>query len=325
VAKKKLFNISILALFLVAGACFCLFYLWAISPVASNGQEKVFVVNRGESTKTVAVRLEKEGLVKSSYLFIAETYRLGLMGKIQAGSFRLNQAMSTGQIVKNLTSGKLDQWVTIVEGLRREEIASLVEKELGIKGSDFLLASMRKEGSLFPDSYLVPIGSSAKKVVEMMLANFDKKTNKFQKDGGLGGFSFDQLIVLASLVEREAKTDSDRQLVAGIIKKRLNNDWALQIDASSQYAKASSICEGKTDCRWWPSIGSVDLKINSPYNTYLNKGLPPQPICNPSLSSFEAVANSIESEYWFYLSDLSGKIHFSRTYEEHQSNIVKYL
>ena len=324
-AKKKSFKTSLFILFLVVGVSFCLFYLWVTSPVTSNGQEKVFVVNRGEPTRTIAVRLKKEGLVKSSYLFIVETYRLGLMGKIQAGSFRLSQTMSTDQIVKSLTSGKLDQWLTVVEGLRREEIASVVEKELGIKGSDFLLASLGKEGSLFPDSYLVPVGSSAKKVVEMMLTNFDKKVAKIQKGNGLDDFSFDQLIVVASLVEREAKTDNDRQLVAGIIKKRLNNDWALQIDASSQYVKANSVCEGRIDCQWWPFVGSVDLKIDSPYNTYLNKGLPPQPICNPSLSSLEAVANSINSEYWFYLSDLSGKIHFSTTYEEHQSNIDKYL
>lgn len=324
-AKKRSSKIGLVGLFgVVAIGCF-FSYLWSVSPVNNNGEEKIFVVNRGEPTKTVAARLKNEKLIRNSYLFIAETYRLGLRGKIQAGSFRLSQKMSAGRIASSLTSGKLDQWLTVVEGLRREEIAGLIERELGIGGDDFLSASLGKEGSLFPDSYLVPVGSSAKKVVEMMLANFDKKTREFQSEDSLSNFSFDQLLVIASLVEREAKTDNDRKLVAGIIKKRLTSDWALQIDASSQYIKANNVCGGNIDCQWWPIVGSVDLKIDSPYNTYLNKGLPPRPICNPSLSSIEASVNSISSEYWFYLSDLSGKIQFSRTYEEHQSNIGKYL
>jgi UPF0755 protein len=300
------------------------FYFWMTSPVNSQGGEEVFVVGRGESTKDIATRLKEKELVRSSYFFIGEVYRLGLTGKIQAGSFRLNRSMSTGQIAKNLTSGKLDQWITIVEGLRREQIAFQVEKELSINSGDFLTASFGKEGWLFPDSYLVPMGTSAEKLVEMMLANFDKKTASL-KVLPKSQYSFDQLVIIASLVEREAKTNSDRRLVAGIIKKRLINNWPLQIDASSQYAKATVSCQGVVDCRWWPSLGSVDLEVNSPYNTYLNKGLPPGPICNPSFSSLEAVFNSVDSDYWFYLSDSSGKIHFSETYEEHKDKISKYL
>jgi len=300
------------------------FYIWGTSPISSSSKEEIFVVGQGESTKAIAIRLKEKGLIKNSYFFIGEVYRLSLVGKIQAGSFRLSQSMSAGQIAKSLTSGKLDQWLTVVEGLRREQVAFQVEEELSIDSDDFLAASLGKEGRLFPDSYLVPLGASAERLVEMMLANFDKKTANLEVLPQ-SQYSFDQLVVIASLVEREAKTTNDRRLVAGIIKKRLDNDWPLQIDASSQYAKATTSCRSVADCRWWPAVGSVDLKTTSPYNTYLNKGLPPGPICNPSFSSLEAAFNHLDSDYWFYVSDSSGKIHFSKTYEEHQGNISKYL
>jgi UPF0755 protein len=320
-AKKKLLLVFVVMFGLILLPAF---YVWETSPISSSSKEEVFVVGQGESTKAIAIRLKEKGLIKNSYFFIGEVYRLSLAGKIQAGSFRLSQSMSAGQIAKNLTSGKLDQWLTIVEGLRSEQVAFQVEEELSIDSGDFLAASLGKEGRLFPDSYLVPIGASAEKLVEMMLANFDKKTAGL-KVLPQSQYSFDQLVVIASLVEREAKTTNDRRLVAGIIKKRLANDWPLQIDASSQYAKATANCRSVADCRWWPAVGSVDLETNSPYNTYLNKGLPPGPICNPSFSSLEAAFNHLDSDYWFYVSDSSGKIHFSKTYEEHQDNISKYL
>lgn len=319
--EKVVFRLAILVVFFLS---LIVSYFWLVSPVANNVDKQVFVVYQGESTKQIAERLEKKGLVRSRYLFIAEVYRMGLTGKIQAGSFRLSKEMSVSQIAKILTEGRLDQWLTIIEGLRREQVALLVEEKLSIGKDDFLLASRGKEGRLFPDTYLVPIGVSAEKLVSIMTNNFDvqiAKIENFQDNQ----YSQDQLVTIASLVEREAKKDGDRQLVAGIIKKRLENGWPLQIDASSQYAKATLVCQERDNCDWWPSIGSADLKVSSPYNTYLNIGLPPGPICNPSLSSLRAAANPIDSEYWFYVSDLSGKIHFSETYQEHKDNVSKYL
>ena len=136
-----------------------------------------------------------------------------------------------------------------------------------------------------------------------------------------------QVLILASLVEREAHHEKDRPIVAGILSKRLRNNWPLQVDASVQYALASKNCPlSKANCQWWPqSLSEKDLKTQSSYNTYLYRGLPPAPICNPSLSSIKAVIFSQESPYWFYLSDKQGEIHYAVSDRQQAENIRKYL
>jgi len=235
--------------------------------------------------------------------------------------------MSTEEIARALTSGRLDAWLKAVEGLRSEEIASLVEKQFSIQRDQFLETVKGKEGHLFPDSYLIPLGSSADKVAEIMTKNFDKKTELLWEEAKTKGLSKDEVIILASLVERETSKEEDRPLVAGILIKRLKNNWPLQIDATVQYAKATLNCSNNSEnCEWWPKVYSGDIKaIKSDFNTYEHVGLPPSPICNPSLSSIRAVINYKDTPYWFYLSDSNGEIHFSETAAEHQKNIQRYL
>ena len=124
---------------------------------------------------------------------------------------------------------------------------------------------------------------------------------------------------MASIIEREVSIDKDRAKIAGIYVKRLQNDWPLQADATVQYAKGTSK-------DWWPTVSSYDLKNNtSSYNTYLNKGLPPKPICNPGIKSIEAVVKYEESSYWFYITGKDGVTHYAETLEEHNQNISKFL
>lgn len=138
--------------------------------------------------------------------------------------------------------------------------------------------------------------------------------------------SLNEIITLASIVERETKTDEERPLVAGILIKRLKDGWPLQVDASVQYAVATKNCKVfGAECKWWPILSKEDMSINSPFNSYKFKGLPPHPIANPGLSSIKAVIYPKESDYWFYLHDKSGKIYFAKTTEEHKENIRKYL
>jgi UPF0755 protein len=190
-----------------------------------------------------------------------------------------------------------------------------------------LSASQGLEGYLFPDSYLVPVNSSASAIVKLMKNNFDKKTAGLLEQAKERGLTPSQVLIIASLVEREARLDSDRPLVAGVLINRLKDGWPLQVDATVQYVKANKLCRLKvSNCQeWWPAINKKDLLLSSPYNTYLRKGLPPAPISNPSLSSIKAVVNYQESDYWFYLSDKSGRVHLSRTLQEHQEKIRKYL
>jgi len=133
-------------------------------------------------------------------------------------------------------------------------------------------------------------------------------------------------VPIASLVERETRSEAERPVVAGILLKRLKAGWPLQVDAAVQYAVAGVNCSRfDPACQWWPSLTKEDLMINSPFNTYKFKGLPPAPIANPGLSSLEAAFSPEESDYWFYLHDGQGQIHYAKTLAEHQENIQKYL
>jgi len=307
----------------------CLFFLAAFlgwffwQPVNGKGKTQVFVIRRGEETCQIASRLEESKLIRNRYLFLLVLRRYGLVGKIQAGSFRLSQKMNVKEIAFALTRGRLDKWVTVIEGLRREEIACQVEKELGIPKEEFLRASEGREGYLFPDSYLVPLNASAIQLVKIMIGNFQERTEDLWEKAEQKGLSEKEVVIIASLVEREARTENDRRLVAGVLIKRWKNKWPLQVDATVQYAKALLSSNGQKE--WWPAVSGTDLRLVSLFNTYQHSNLPPAPICNPSLGSMEAVVNYQTTPYWFYLSDTSGRIHFAETLEEHQENVDNFL
>lgn len=301
-------------------------YYWSCLRPVGNGEEKIFVINRGESTVSIAQRLKKEGLIKNKWAFLLYLQLSGQANKIQAGSFRLSPNNSLPQIVEQLKKGRLDVWLTVLEGWRREEIAEKVAEKLTIDQKEFLAATRGKEGYLFPDSYLIPVNANAEEVVAILEKNFQKKWQSLQNEAAKLELTQDQIITLASIIEREVKFDQDRPIVAGILIKRLQAGWPLQVDATIQYAKANINCrQSVNNCDWWPQVVKTDLEIDSPYNTYLYRGLPPTPICNPSLASLKAVINYQPTDYWFYLSDLSGKIHFAKTLEEHQLNIKRYI
>lgn len=303
------------------------FFWWFVAPFPAchdNCLIKTFSVEKGESLGSIAQRLEKEKLIKNAWAFRLIVLTEGLAYKIQAGDFRLSTAMSPLEMAQRMTRGSNDRWVTLTEGLRREEIVEKLDS--GLEGGDkefkkeeFLELTKNLEGKLFPDTYLLPQDVDARRVVGILTGNFDEKTASLKVDQGA--------LILASLVEREAKHPTDRPIVAGILLKRLANDWPLQVDATVQYAVASMSCRTqKVECKWWPgSLTQSDLKIKSPYNTYLTRGLPPAPIANPGLAAIEAVIHSQETVYWYYLSDQKGNMHYAKTSEEHLQNIALYL
>jgi UPF0755 protein len=201
----------------------------------------------------------------------------------------------------------------------------------GFDEQEFLSLAKEKEGFLFPDTYLIPQIASPSSVMAIFDRNFENKfTRDLEADAIKGGLTKDQVLIFASIVEREAGLDSDRPLIAGILIKRWRNQWPLQADATLQYALANRLMEvievgDFNDFDWWPPVGPKDKKIDSPYNTYENLGLPPAPICSPGLASIKAVIYPEASKYWFYLSDPSGQTHYAETNAEHNENIRKHL
>lgn len=304
------------------------FFWWSKETLPVDPSQKetqIFVIPQGWGISQIGERLQQEGLIKNQLVFKIMVVKEGLAKELQAGDFRLSPSMNLIEITQTLTHGTIDTWVRIPEGLRREEIGKIItdsftqqEAEFDLK--DFLNKTKNKEGFLFPDTYLIPKDATPENIIKIMEDNFEKKFTTLTLNTNL---SKNQIVILASLIEREAKYDKDRAIVAGILLKRLKKGWPLQVDASVQYAKATEIRNSE---KWWLPITSQDIKeTDSPFNTYKNQGLPPTPICSPGLSSLKAVANPQDSDYWFYLSDNAGNIHFAKTLEEQEENINRYL
>lgn len=301
-------------------------YIWWIDGSGAISQTDTtvhnFAIKKGETVNTISSRLAAEGLIRSRTIFFLTVKRLGIDNKIQAGNFRLKRTMTAEQIAQALTQGTVDVWITTLEGWRVEEIAQLLSKELEIPEREFI--AIAEEGYMFPDTYLLPKEATAAAVVQMFKNNFYKRvTPEMIQDAQSRGLSLQEVITLASMVEREGRTDADRPVIAGILIKRMNTPgWTLDIDATLQYALGYQSQE-KT---WWKKVlTNADKKIDSPYNTYMNGGLPPGPISNPGLASIRAVIYPQESDYWFYLHDPTGAVHYGKTLSEHESNIAAYL
>ena len=314
--KKLLLLPLLIALMLAAAAIW--FYI-NVQPVSDNKSFSYFVIPKGASASQIGTKLQSTGLIKSASAFKIDIQFTGQSGKLQSGQFRLSPSFSMFQNINTLFNGPVEVWVTIPEGLRCEEVAARFATALSRDASfvdEFLQVSKGKEGYLFPDTYLFPLDVSAQAVVMKMTDTFTAKAVGLAPKGP--NLTFAETVTLASIIERETKTDAERPIVAGILINRLNVGMPLQVDASVQYAVGTSK-------DWWPILNLADLKINSPYNTYKFAGLPPTPIANPGISSLKAAFNPTATGYWYYIHDSTGVIHYAKTLSEHSANVAKFL
>jgi UPF0755 protein len=324
-------------LILIAVVILGALFSYLISPIDKNNTaKKSFVIPRGASAREISEKLNEQGFIRNSLVFRAIVKFSGKAGSIPSGDYLLSPSMGASEILDAFKAGPKDLWVSIPEGLRKEEIglkiaSTLEEKNFSLDEFMSLSTSPENlEGYLFPDTYLIPKEASPQTVISILKGNFDKKVKALieERNNSLTAY---QTIILASLLEREAKLSDDRQIIAGILIKRIRSGWTLDIDATLQYAKASSRCLDSKflikdiDCKWWDIPSREDKQVNSAFNTYKVSGFPPTPISNPGLASIKAASNPVDSAYWFYISDEKGKIHFATTLEEQQANINKYL
>ena len=303
------------------------------APSSSNETKTVLIV-KGTTADEIAQILYEEGVIKNPLAFKIYVQFTGNSQDIQAGEYELSLNKNVKLVTAQLLKGPVGVWITIPEGFRKEQIAQKFASTFGLQGEaydafieEFMISSEGKEGFLFPDTYLFPKTTSAEKVVNMMSNTYEKKiTDEIQEEVSVSAYSLSQLITMASIIERETKTDTERPVVAGILWKRLEADWPLQVDASVQYGVASVNCNPvNTKCDWWPILTKSDIDADSAYNTYKNSGLPPSPIASPGISSIKAAVFPEDSDHWFYIHDSDGTIHYAETIEEHNTNIARYL
>ena len=314
---KKLF--VVLGLFLIIAAAIGLW--WNNGLLPANKADKtpvIFVVNKGEGVREIANHLKAQKLINDSIVFFLLTRFQGLDKQIQAGDFRINPSMSAQEIASALTHGTLDIWVTIPEGKRALEIAEILKEKIPSYKPSWDQELVANEGYLFPDTYLIPKDADINFIVTLLTNNFKNKYSTLPASKTL---SKEQVVIIASLVEREGKNDTDRPLIASVILNRFNIGMKLDIDATVQYALGFQA----TEQRWWKkNLTTDDLKLVSPYNTYKVAGLPPTPISNPGLASLEAVVSPANTDYLFYMTDAKGITHFAKDIKEHNANIQKY-
>ncbi len=304
---QRLFFLVLAALIL--GMAISLFYS-VNRPLSANDQVLNFEIIEGQGPATIAKRLKEVGLISTDRPFLIYVVISGLRNKFYPGLYQLHSSQSIRQIIAVLTEGKEDRTaITFLEGWRINDIATEVAKKTKVTKQEFLSAApiAQYEGYLFPDTYYFSDDTTANDIVSTMKANFDRRTADLHPTK--------EQLTIASIVEREAKTDEDRAMVAGVYYNRLKNGIGLEADPTVQYAKGD-----------WDPITLVDYRsIISPYNTYLNRGLPPTPISNPGLAAIKAAVNPAKHDYIYFFHDGTGKTYFSKTLEEHNLNKQKYL
>ncbi|MDD6255457.1 MAG: endolytic transglycosylase MltG [Eubacteriales bacterium] len=289
-------------------------------------------VEPGDGTIAVADKLKDAGIISSGLLFRARTRFSGADGEWKPGSFELDKDAGAGGAIKELTDAHAGEVrVTIPEGKQVRQTAAILESA-GVCGADeFLNACVNHkfdydflqgidtsgrisglEGYLYPDTYYFEPDSDPDTVIKKMLDRFQEKvyTDQIRKEAKDMNFSIDDLVKLASMVESEATTESDRKLVAGVFLNRLNGTgWKLQSCVTVEYAKGIKKA----------IISYEDTQYDSPYNTYKYAGLPYGPICCPGQVSINAVLHPKASNYYYFQSDSSGKLHFAETFAQHAS------
>ena len=315
------------------------------TPVSDDSRPVVFTVSPGMSAIEIGDELHAQGLIRSPLTFRTIVEARGVGAKIESGDYQVSPSMTTGEIVAVLSRGASLSGirVTIPEGWRAEQAAQKIES-LSIARSDEVLDLVRGgagaglplaeplpngatlEGYLFPETYEVAKDANARVLVEMMARQFDKAvTPKLRQQLTGRGLTLHQAVTLASIVEREAAIPAEQPIIASVYLNRLKMNMPLQADPTVQFAVASAnLAEAFGFGYWKHELTRADLQLPSPYNTYVQRGLPPGPICSPGLSALEAVANPAETEYLFFVAKGDGSHVFAKTDVEHAANVERY-
>ncbi len=294
-------------------------YGFFLSPPAEFPASQVIRIKKGTPLSEITQQLREKDVVRSpSIFYFVVRFCCGDTG-VMAGTYYLERKISLLPLISRLVQGKYDvapYKVTIPEGANNLEIAKILKKEIpNFNDQKFLQAAAKLEGRLFPDTYFLVHGVSEEDVIEKMVSNFDDKVHDLQTAIADSGRKLDEVIVMASLIEEEARKEDDQRMISGILWKRIEQGMPLQVDAVFAYIIGKSTYE----------LTKQDLKTDSPYNTYKYKGLPPGAITNPGLRAIRAAVYPKDNPFLYYLSDRQGKMHYALSYKDHLQNAKLHL
>ena len=328
-ALRYILILAIVGVLIIGGGLGALYLV--PNTFAQDDGTQVLVIEKGQTGTEIADMLYERGLIRSTQGFKLWLYLSGTNDKLQTGHYQIPNKVTVRELISLLQEGHVESIrVTIPEGYTVGDIAIVLEKNQIMKAKDFLAeaktyvpypymkgtkpATYPVEGFLFPSTYEIPVGATPRDVIQMMADEMNRYlTPAVKKQIQAQHMSIHDFVTLASIVERESLFDADRPTIAGVFKKRLAHGIPLQSDATISYVLGYA----KEDV----TIG--DTQLQSPYNTYVSKGLPPGPIANPGKKSLDAVLYSENTDYLYFVADKEGHNHFSKTYEEHLAAVNK--
>ncbi len=310
---------KLLLLILLMGSAATVFlYDYAINQPLKISEDTLFLVNKGDSLNKIAQSLQDKKLVNDKYIFILFSKINRIYPQIKAGEYLFNGEFSVKQTAEKLSSGKVYlRKVTFPEGLTSTEIAKILHKENFLSKDEFAAPD---EGSILPETYAYMRGDSPEKIIKQAQKAMQNVLEQAwqERDQNLPLQSKEELLILASIVEKETGIGMERAQVASVFVNRLRLGMLLQTDPTVIYA----LTNGKEDLN--RPLTRKDLSIDSPYNTYKYAGLPPTPICNPGKDAIYAAAHPSETPYLYFVASGNGGHNFAATLSEHNENVRKW-
>jgi UPF0755 protein len=321
---------SVLIIILIIAAAFLGYgyYSSNLEAAAPSGSEQEITISKGSSVKTIAVQLKQKGIIKNANVFTIYCKLSEKASKIKAGKYMLSSSMPVEEIVNKLAAGKAETdsaRFTIPEGFELRQIADRLEAD-GLIDKDAFYTELNRsdskysfikdipnrenklEGYLFPDTYEVFKNATEQDIINKMLSKFDQVfTSEYRQRAKELNMTMDQVITLASIIEREAKLDKERKVISAVFHNRLKKNMKLESCATVQYL----LKEQKSVLTY------KDLEVDSPYNTYMYAGLPEGPIASPGAESIEAALYPDNVDFLFFFATKDGSHIFSKTYQEH--------
>ncbi len=332
-ATRRVLRIFLLLILLgVAVAAYISYRLEHPARAPVRAPEVTILFSPGTPTSAIFQRLEREGVVENARLakIYYRVYRSAT--PLQAGEYRFDRPMPIDEIINRMGRGDVVKHTVVVpEGLTAEETFELFWKQ-GIGGPEAFEKALRftdllpgitrglsdLEGFLFPNTYVVTRATPARQIVERMVVEFRKNFTPEMREKALEiGLTPRQAVTLASIVEKESGLAQEGPIIAGVYLNRLRRGMRLQADPTVVYAL-------KRDGKWTGTLYRSDYGYDSPYNTYVNDGLPPGPICNPGLAALNAAVSPARTDYLYFVADSAGGHAFSRTFEEHLQAIAAF-
>lgn len=319
--SKKLFRFLLISSFLFTlFAVISSVFIWQQTKAPENFPIGELVeIEEGTSVRDIAKQLHEEGIVRSEFALYTILVTLHDPTSIKASIYKFKEPQSAFRVAQRLAAGEfgfsLIRFVHF-EGETNKALAERASEVLeAFDVEEFIELTKEKEGRMFPDTYLIPESYTARELMILLESTYESRIEPLRPAIQQSNYTEEEVIIIASLIEREGSTRDSKRLIAGVIENRIAEGMPLQLDASVEYVLNKPLSE----------LVPEDLRMDSPYNTYTNVGLPPTPIGNPGLTSIEAVLRPTESNYLFYLTGRDGQFYFARTLAEHNRNIAAYL